>query len=229
MNSDLSGNVALPLFFGHTESSLARLLEERLNRPVSLLLTDNSTSMLSARMRDNVLCVRLHRMFANADMYVIEEIVLFLKKKRDAMPLFRKYVRERADELRKRPLKRVAAKTQGNVYDLGDLYREVNEEYFGNRVDAMITWGTSSPRRAVRKRTLGSYSERSHVIRINPVLDKKTVPRYVVAFVVYHEMLHAAIGIVRKNGRRSAHSREFRTREKLFKDYEKAAAWERVR
>ena len=81
----------------------------------------------------------------------------------------------------------------------------------------------------VRKRTLGSYSERSHTIRINPVLDKRTVPCYVVAYVVYHEMLHAAMGISRHGGRRIVHSREFRRKEKLFKEYEKAMAWERMR
>jgi hypothetical protein len=54
----------------------------------------------------------------------------------------------------------------------------------------------------------------------------KTIPRYYVAFVVYHEMLHAVLGISIQGNRRSVHSREFRKREKLFKDCEKAMAWE---
>ena len=65
------------------------------------------------------------------------------------------------------------------------------------------------------------------MIRINPVLDRKTVPRYFVAFIVYHEMLHASLGALLKGTRRNVHSREFRKREKLFKDYENAMAWER--
>jgi predicted metal-dependent hydrolase len=93
-------------------------------------------------------------------------------------------------------------------------------------VNAAITWGSRSPRSSVRRRTLGSYSERSNIIRINPVLDKKTVPRYFVAFIVYHEMLHAAMGTPLRGKRRSVHSGEFRKREKFFKDYEKATAWE---
>ena len=40
-------------------------------------------------------------------------------------------------------------------------------------------------------------------------------------------MLHAAMGISKNGERRSMHSREFRRREKLFNDYEKAIAWER--
>jgi hypothetical protein len=39
-------------------------------------------------------------------------------------------------------------------------------------------------------------------------------------------MLHASMGISLQGNRRSVHSREFKKREKLFKDYEKAMAWE---
>jgi len=39
-------------------------------------------------------------------------------------------------------------------------------------------------------------------------------------------MLHAVMGTPLRGKRRSVHSREFRKKEKLFKDYEKAMAWE---
>jgi predicted metal-dependent hydrolase len=229
MNRDLTANLALPFTVGHTESSLRRYLEESLGWPVSLVLTDNSTSMLSARVRDGVLRVRLHRMFTAAGSQVIEEIVSFLSNRKSAMPCFRIFVRDHREQLRKKPPNRVLARTRGRFYDLREFYQELNEEYFNNMINAVITWGSSNSRDLVRKRTLGSYSGRSHTIRINPVLDKRTVPRSVVAFVVYHEMLHAAIGISRQGGRRTVHSREFRKRERLFKDYEKAMAWERMR
>jgi predicted metal-dependent hydrolase len=217
----------LPLLFSHTEKSLTQHLEEHLGRPVALVLTDNSASMLSARVRGGVLCVRLHRMFLNSDRPVLDEIVSFLKNRRSTMTHFHKFVRDNREHLRQRPVKRVMEKTSGRFFDLRELYREINREYFEGMIDATITWGTKSPRWSVRKRTIGSYSERSNTIRINPVLDRKTVPRYYVAFVVYHEMLHAAIGLLLRGKRRSIHSREFRKRERLFKDYEKAIAWER--
>jgi predicted metal-dependent hydrolase len=168
-------------------------------------------------------------MFAAAGSQVIEEIVSFLSNRKGAMPCFRRFVRDHREQLHRKPPNRVLARTRGRFYDLREFYQELNEEYFNNMINAVITWGSSNSRDLVRKRTLGSYSERSHTIRINPVLDKQTVPRSVVAFVVYHEMLHAAIGISRQGGRRSVHSREFRKRERLFKDYEKAMAWERMR
>ena len=55
---------------------------------------------------------------------------------------------------------------------------------------------------------------------ISSRLDKKTVPEIFVKFIVYHEMLHADEKEeegARKRGR--VHSRAFRAKEKLFKDY----------
>jgi len=219
-------NYSLDLSFGHTEHSLRRSLEKTLNRPVSLVLTENSTSMLSARVSDGVLSVRMHRMFLMAGNGVLEEIVSFLKNKRCDMPLFRGFVRDNRGQLANKAPNRVMQRTAGKYHDIGELYREINGKYFGNTIDASITWGTHRPRLAVRKRTLGSYSERANMIRINPVLDRRTVPRYFVAFIVYHEMLHAAMGTPLRGKRRSIHSREFRISEKAFEEYELAAAWE---
>lgn len=208
------------------ENHLKQYLEECLNRPVSLVLTKNSTSMLSARMHDGVLRVRLHRMFLNADNRVMNEIASYLKIRRGAMPHFRSFIRDNRGQLSLKPAKKVLVRTAGRFHDLCRLYDEINREYFGGTINAVITWGTKSQRYAVRKRTVGSYSERSNTIRINPVLDKKTVPGFYVALIVYHEMLHAAMGTPLRGKKRSVHSGEFRKREKLFRDYEKAIAWE---
>ncbi len=214
------------LVHGSSESSLKYYLEERLGGPITLVLTENSTTMLSARVHNHVLRVRLHRMFVNAGRQVLDEIASYLKKRKPSMPLFRNFLRDNKTQIKTKPLKTVHIKTAGKYHDLRDLYDTINKEYFGSLVNTGITWGTRSPRSSVRRRTLGSYSERSNIIRINPVLDRQTVPCYFVAFIVYHEMLHASLGALLRGTRRSVHSREFRKREKLFKDYEKAMAWE---
>lgn len=193
--SRLRGKLALPmkneipnkqlvLPLNHTDSSLQRYLEKRLNRPVSLVLTENAAIMLSARVHAGVLRVRLHRMFQNADSRVMDEIVSYLKNRRGPMPCFRSFLRDNRAQLNRKPPKKVAVRTRGKFHDLRGLYDEINREYFGNAINAAITWGTRSPRFAVRKRTVGSYSERSNTIRINPVLDKKTVPRCYIAFIL---------------------------------------------
>lgn len=216
----------LDLLFSHSDNTLKIYLEERIGRTVSLVLTENSTSMLSARVQAGVLRVRLHRMFLKANNAVMSEIASYLKSRRGTMPHFRSFIRANKEQPNCKPPKKVSVRTAGKFHDLCGLYDEINKEYFGGMINAAITWGSRSPRSAVRRRTVGSYSERSNTIRINPVLDRKTVPRYYVAFIVYHEMLHAAQGISLQGKRRSIHPREFRKREKLFKDYEKAIAWE---
>lgn len=219
-------NRQLPLPFTPADTALRHYLEDSLGRPVALVFTDNATSMLSARIKKGVLCLRLHRMFLHADSLVMSEIVSYVKNRKGAMPHFRSYIRDNRAQLSPKPVRKVPLRTKGKFHDLCGLYDEINREYFGGGITAAITWGSRSPRAAVRKRTVGSYSERSNLIRINPVLDKKNVPRCYIAFIVYHEMLHASMGTPLRGKRRSVHSRDFRKREKLFKEYDKAMAWD---
>ena len=217
----------LPLPLSHDEDSLGDYLRKITGKSISLKITDNSASMLSLKTKGRIVDVRLHRMFLNAGNDVIEEIAQFIKNRKARTPLIRDFIKKNSNCLKKKPPQKLSINTQGKYYDLREIYSKVNSEYFNGRVSASITWGTKSPRYAVRKRTLGSYSGHTNTIRINPILDKKSVPLYFVEFIVYHEMLHADIDVETKNGRRSVHSREFRRREKLFKYYERVVAWEK--
>ena|SRR5208283_772810 len=217
----------LSMFYYHDDISLRCYLKECMGMEVSLFLTDNSTSMLSSKMEKGVLRVRLHRMFLNAGEPVLAEIVSFLKCKRGTMACFWDFVGENKAHLCKKPPQKISVKTVGRYHNLRELFDEINIEYFGGQIDSLITWSARTSSFAVRRRTLGSYSNRSNTISINPVLDKKSVPRYFLAFVVYHEMLHKIIGISRHGQRRCIHSQEFKKRERFFKDYDRALAWER--
>jgi hypothetical protein len=94
-------------------------------------------------------------------------------------------------------------------------------------VSSAITWGRRGARRFPARRTLGTYLEERNLIRINPVLDSSRVPLLYLEFIVYHEMLHAVMESEVKNGRRSIHAKEFRRREMLFEQYDRAVQWER--
>src|SRR5512147_972890 len=131
-NSTTQGQ--LGLCFSNTEGSLKNHLEERLKRPVTLILTDNSTSMLSARVRYGVLCIRLHRMFLGADGRVINEIVSYLGNKRGRLDCFRSFVRSNREQLNKKPPKRILLRAKGRFHDLNELFREINVEYFSGMV-----------------------------------------------------------------------------------------------
>ncbi|TAN41526.1 MAG: hypothetical protein EPN22_15200 [Nitrospirae bacterium] len=217
----------LSIHFGHDEASLRRHFEKGLDRHVSLVLTENSTNMLSAKVINGVMNVRLQRMFLDAGNDVIAEIVLFLKNKKSSMPNFRNFIRENREHIRRKCPKTVSINTAGRHHDLRPLFDRINAEYFGGMIKARITWGIKSSRRTCRKRTLGSYTGSSNIIRINPVLDKKNVPDYFISFVIYHEMLHEVLGEGLQGGRRRLHSKEFKNKEKLFNDYERATEWER--
>lgn len=217
--------ISLP--FKLEEEVLHDHLQEALGKKISLTITDNSASMISSGLREGVISLRLHRMFLSADIRVINEIVKFVRHRGCKTPLIRRYIRENSSLLKARSPRVVGVKTKGRHHDLAAVFTNLNACYFEGRISAGITWGQRKRGRAARLRTLGSYSSHTHMIRINPLLDARSVPKYFLEFVVYHEMLHADLGTEKRNGRRVVHSRAFREREKQFADYERALAWEK--
>jgi len=219
--------IALP--FEQDEYALKASLQLLAGRPLSLIITDNTTSLLSVRKKAENMTVRLHKMFLHAGMDVCLEIADFIKKGRSNGQKLRSFIRENTHLLKQKAPVCVALRPAGKYYSLQAIFEAVNAEYFDGAVCAAITWGRSTSRQRARRKTLGSYNAATDTIRINPLLDKKTIPSYFVEFIVYHEMLHAWLGIKTSNGRRSIHSREFTLHEKKFRHYEKAMAWEKKR
>ncbi len=221
--------IQFSLQFSNNKDTLKDYLEKITRKPISLTLTDNSTSMLSIATKGNSVSVRMHWMFLDAPDGVINEIVGFIKTRKGRTPLISKFIRENHTCLKKREqnYRQLSIHVQGRFYNLREIFDDLNNEYFKGRITASISWGKGNARRSVSKRTLGSYYAHTGNIRINPVLDKRNVPRYFIKYVVYHEMLHSALKEERKNSRRPLHTSEFRKKERLFKSYEKAVSWER--
>jgi predicted metal-dependent hydrolase len=217
----------LPLMPALDEQTLKDFLQKANSKPVFLTLTRNTVSMLSIRERDAGIFVRLHRMFLNADTSVLDEIGTFIKKRKKPILKVREFILRNQTCLDERKPRAVSINTSGRHYHLQEIFDELNKEYFSGTVTAAITWGKRSPRRAVRKRRLGSFQRDRNIIRVNPALDSNSVPRYFIEFVVYHEMLHAAGAVEAGSVRQRIHSREFKRRERDFKWYEQALAWER--
>ncbi len=220
--TEMKHQLNLPFF--HDECYLRSYFEKAAGNTISLTLTENSTSMISVKRRGGTVLLRLHRMFLSADTDVLDEITGLIKTRKEKTPNIRKFIRHNIKYVERKP-KRLKIRTDGRFYNLLEIYDFLNNDYFNGMVSAAITWGAKSPRRAARRRTLGSYSKSGKIIRINPVLDSIKVPGYYIEYVVYHEMLHADMDA--EKGR--AHSGEFRKRERLFKHYEKALAWEKKR
>jgi hypothetical protein len=209
------------------EQSLKDYFQATTAKPVSLTLTVNTVSMLSIREREAGISIRLHKMFLNAGPDVLDEICIFIKKRKKPILKVREFILRNQACLDARKPRAVSINTRGRHCNLLEIFDALNKEYFSGTVTAAITWGKRSPRRAVRKRRLGSYQRDRDIIRINPVLDSSTVPRHFVKFVIYHEMLHAAAAAEAGCGGQRVHSKEFKRREKLYKYYEQALQWER--
>ena len=108
--------------------------------------------------------------------------------------------------------------TRGRQYDLEDIFNRVNLEYYeGSLARPQLTWNQT-----LSKYKFGHYQPSSDTLMISITLDDPKVPEYVIDFVMFHELLHKALGVKVINGRRYAHTREFRKKEKHFGRYEEA-------
>ena len=219
----------LPFPPAFDEQSLKEYFQNITPKPIHLTLTNNSVSMLSIREKEAAAFIRLHRMFLYAERDVLDEIGAFINKKRRKLPKTKVFIHENKVHIKEKKLRAVHSKTQGRYYNLSEMFEALNREYFSNSLYSVITWGKKRSLYAARKRRLGSYQKDRDIVRINPVLDSKKVPRYFVEFIVYHEMLHAVLAAKPGNARQKVHSLEFKRREQLFKNYALALQWEKIR
>ncbi len=217
----------LHLFPGHDANYLKSHLEKSVRKQVTVVITDNSTVMLSIKSKKDHFSLRLHRMFLSASRDIIDELAGYMRNSRKKTPLIRDFINRNTYNLKKKPPRKISLIHKGKRFNVSDVFNRVNAEYFNGTISSSITWSTRSPKRSVAKRTLGSYTQETDLIRINPVLDSAGVPGYFLEFVVYHEMLHADMNNEPASNRRTVHSREFKKREKLFRHYDRAMAWEK--
>lgn len=199
---------------------IRQYLQACLGKEVVLVVTDNRVRMLSTKKMKTGGHLRLHRIFLDASREVLAEIAAWMKDTAHPLPATRLYIKENGFRINNKPPG--SYRTKGKYYDLQAMYDSLNREYFAGRIGSVITWGRRSPAKRVRQRILGNYNGTTNTIRINPVLDRSSVPPFIVEYIVYHEMLHADCGIGMNKNRRTIHTREFKEREREFKHYEAA-------
>jgi hypothetical protein len=131
------------------------------------------------------------------------------------------HVRRAADERKKSRGRKVVTSSRGSVYDLDTIFDEVNARYFATAVaKPALTW---SARKTYR--ILGHHDAAHDHVAISRSLDQPDVPRYVVEYVLFHEMLHIVHPTRHVNGRRYNHTAAFRRDERKFAQYEQAERW----
>ena len=203
---------------------LAARLQRRLRRRLHLTIHDNRRVMLSFRERDDgAIALRLHHMFLAAGPSQLDAVIAYVRRKeRDARRAIETFI-ARFGHLIGVPLQEPS---RGRVHDLARIYRELNDRHFGGRVRAQIAWGRRVKRERKRTIRLGYYCDVEKKIVISPTLDRRSVPRFFLEWIVFHEMLHQIVGFTRIGGALVAHTPEFRRREQAFPRYARASAWE---
>lgn len=225
-----------PDFSASEQEALREELEARLGaylrvgRP-RVVITDNLRTMLSVKRGQGVFTFRLHHMFIHASPRVLRAVASYAERQdAEASERLRVFIDDNEDAIRRRTNARpIPVDVAGKFHNLQAIFDELNAHYFGGAIQARITWGPRTKRKRGRQSIkLGSYTVEDELIRIHPVLDAADVPRYFVAWVVYHEMLHEIHDMPVVDGRRVYHTRAFRNAEAKFEQYPEAVLWERT-
>jgi hypothetical protein len=181
-------------------------------------------------LRKNHVRVRISDLMLEAPPLVLDALAEILVAKlfrkppsREARECYKAYilkdatVRRIEESLRMRGRKRQRP-ARGVHYDLDEVFDLLNGRYFSNALTKpRLGW---SPVRS--KRMLGHYDSAHHSITISRLLDSPKVPRYLVEYLMFHEMLHITYPVERNGHRRVVHSAEFRRAEKQFPHYQQA-------
>lgn len=203
-------------------------LEQCVGRPLHLRINDNRSTMMSVRWDSDRTRVSLHRMFLEAPPEIVDALGRYLR--RGDKRLGRK-VRQFIDQYSKRyeytdRLNVENLETKGKVYDLEEIYDQVNQEYFDRELDLSITWFGRCGFRRKRHTTFGLYQGSMKLVKVHRMLDEPFVPEYFVRYIVYHEMCHHVCPSYHdENGRHRIHSPEFKQKEMLFREFAAAKEW----
>lgn len=185
------------------------------------------------RLRSGKLFVRISEIFKNAPAQVHNALAVILVSKilRRKVPaiadeiydeyIAREEIRNQILEIKKRKGRKIITSTRGDAYDLEEIFWHMNGLYFDNSIPKpTLTWSAKTT-----FRRLGHYDPAHDTIVISKSLDDKKVPRYVVEYIVFHEMLHIHHPMKLQNGRRYHHTPAFRRDEKKFAFYNESENW----
>ena len=176
------------------------------------------------RLEDGRIEAKLTDILRDAPAPILEALAFILLCKLYRKPVPRSYnhryrlylnrrdVRHHLQQLRRERGRKQVSAPQGHSYDLEEIFEEINLQYFhGLMARPGIGWSVRPSRT-----TLGHYDPSHHMIVLSKVLDSPHVPRLVVEYVMFHEMLHLRYPVEHKGSRRCVHTPEFKMAEKEF-------------
>lgn len=201
--------------------------------PVRLQVRPYVATVGRLRLAGGVLDLRLSQTIASAPATVREALawILISRLFRTAPPghwvrhyrqyMNRKEVRRLQQAVRATRSRKYISGPQGRVYNLAEIFASLRDRYFEPLMPAPQLGWSRRPSRTL----LGHYDHAHNAIILSSWLDRPEVPRYVVEYVMYHEMLHMKHPVEHRRHRRSVHPPAFREDEKRFERLAEARAW----
>jgi hypothetical protein len=188
------------------------------------------------RLRHGELHIRLSDLLEGAPEPVLHAIANILLAKLYRKPVdrtqsarYRRYVASRDISAKARLVRQMRGRkhirsARGHYYHLEEIFEDLNRRFFhGLMGRPQLTWSQNHARRH-----LGHYDPAHNTIVISRVFDHPQVPRYVVEYIVFHEMLHLKHPVSLRGSRRCVHSQEFLSEEKLFPELSHAKKFLRI-
>lgn len=186
-----------------------------------------------AQMADDVLRVRISDLLEGAPGPVLEALAYLLLGKllrktvsrvyahRYKLYLSRKEMRRSAHLVRQIRGRKFLSGPQGARYHLEEIFEELNARHF----DGLLARPNLGWSRRPSRTTLGHFDPSHNAIILSKLLDEAAVPRFVLEYVLYHEMLHLRFPIEQDGVRRRIHTAEFRRAERTFPLRKEAKQW----
>ncbi|HZU23762.1 MAG TPA: M48 family peptidase, partial [Terriglobales bacterium] len=101
------------------------------------------------------------------------------------------------------------------------VFDELNLRFFHGLLGRpQMSWSRERSRHL-----LGHYDPAHNTIIISRIFDDPRLPRFLVEYIVYHEMLHLKHPVKLRGSRRCVHPRAFQEEEKLFPQLEEVKQW----
>jgi hypothetical protein len=182
------------------------------------------------RLREDTAHVRLSDVLGEAPLMVVEAAAALLlgrlyrrRPPAELIETYRQFSYARSTRrqlllMRQRRARKMEHRPAGAHYDLEPLFERLNQIYFqGSLARPRLGWSTR-----VWRSQLGCFDPALNQIVLNRQLDHEKVPEYVVAYVLFHEMLHVKHPTRFVRCRRESHTARFRAEEKGFTDYARA-------
>jgi len=224
-------NARLPL--AQAEREWEAFLSERLDTEVEVRFGRARREVIQLRRSRRRVTLRLASIFTDAPLAVREALADWVHgDRRAAQRALDVWIDERLRAEALANPARIQLEARGKHHDLGQLADElVRAEFsaaFATSGPPRVGWGRAGKSRSRRSLRLGSFDPFTRAARIHPVLDSADVPRFFVRYLLFHELLHAALDAPRESaGRKLVHGPEFRARERIYADYARSLAWEK--